>query len=134
MKRYVADTHSILWHLARDRRLSRQARKIFDSAEEGYAQVLIPSIVLVEAVFLMQRQRVPEAQVSRLFALSEDMDANFYVVPLNIAVAQAVGDFGPAAVPDLPDRIIAATARALGVPLITGDPLIAESDLVTVVW
>ena len=134
MKRYVADTHSILWHFAEDRHLSRRARKIFDSVEEGYAQVLVPSIVLVEAVFLAQRQRVSEEQVSQLFALSEDAEASICVVPLNVAVAQAVSDFGPAAIPDMPGRIIAATARALGLPLITVDPVISDSGLVTVLW
>jgi predicted nucleic acid-binding protein len=51
-----------------------------------------------------------------------------------MAVAQAVADFGPVAIPDMPDRIIAATARALNLPLITVDPIIAESDLVEVIW
>ena len=134
MKRYVADTHSITWHLARARRLSRRARKIFKSAEEGYVQVLIPSIVLVEAIFLMQRRRIAGAQVSKLFELSEDAEASICVVPLNMAVAQAVSDFGPVAIPDMPDRIIAATARALDVPLITVDPIITESELVEVIW
>jgi PIN domain nuclease of toxin-antitoxin system len=134
MKRYVVDTQGILWHLAEDRRLSRRAGKILDYAEEGYAQVLVPSIVLVEAIFLMQRQRIPEAQVRKLFELSEDSEASICVVPLDMAVAQAVGDFGPVAIPDMPDRIIAATARALNVPLITVDPIIAESELVEVVW
>lgn len=134
MKRYVTDTHSILWYLAIDRRLPRQVRRIFGSAEEGRVQILVPSIVLVEAIFLMQRERIPQSLVTELLALPEDPKAGICVVPLNVAVAQAVNDFGPAAVPDLPDRIIAATARALGVPLITRDPLIVESGLVTVVW
>jgi len=134
MRRYVADTQSILWHLAKDRHLSRQARRIFGLVEKGRAQVLIPSIVLVEAIFLMQRDRIPKAQVSQLFALSEDTDANFYVVPLNMTVAKAVSDFGPVAIPDMPDRIIAATARALNLPLITVDPIIADSELVKAVW
>ncbi len=134
MKQYVADTHSMIWHLTQDRRLSRRARKILDSADKGYDQVLVPSIALVEAVFLVQRQRVPERAITALFALSEDQQASIRVVPLDMAVAEAVGDFGPAAIPDMPDRIIAATARALDVPLITADPIIAESDLVDVVW
>ncbi len=134
MKRYVADTHSILWHLAGGRRLSRRARRIFGSAEEGRAQVLVPSIVLVETIFLVQRRRVPETRILQLFELSEDANANIYVVPLTVAVAQAVSDFGPAAIPDMPDRIIAATARALDLPLITVDPIISDSGLVTVLW
>jgi len=47
-------------------------------------------------------------------------------------VVRAVGDFGPAAVPELPDRIIAATARALDIPLLTTDPAVAASGLVKV--
>lgn len=54
------------------------------------------------------------------------------MVPLGMAVVRAVKDFGPAAVPEMPDRIVAATARALDVPLLTTDPLIAESGLVKV--
>ena len=40
--------------------------------------------------------------------------------------------FRPAAVPELADRIIAATARALNLPLLTTDPAIAASGLVKV--
>ncbi len=134
MKRYVADTHSILWYLSKNRRLSRRARKLFSSAVKGQVQVLVPSIVLVEAVFLAQRQRASESQISQLFNLSEDREAGIRIVPLNMAVAKAVGDFGPAAIPDMPDRIIAATARALDAPLITVDRVITDSDLLEVVW
>jgi len=134
MRRYVADTHSILWYLAKDHRLSRRARSVFQAAKNDRAQILVPSIVLVEAIFLMQRRRIAEAQVSKLFELSEDAEASICVVPLNMVVAQAVADFGPVAIPDMPDRIIAATARALNLPLITVDPIIAESELVEVVW
>ena len=83
---------------------------------------------------MMQRQRISKAQVSKLFELSEDAEASICVVPLNMAVAQAVSDFGPVTIPDMPDRIIAATARALNLPLITVDPIITESELVEVVW
>ena len=55
------------------------------------------------------------------------------VVPLDMNVVQAVTDFGPASVPELADRVIAATARALGLPLLTVDPAIVESALVKVI-
>ena len=51
---------------------------------------------------------------------------------LDVAVARAVADFGLSAVPELADRIIAATARALNLPLLTTDPAIAASGLVKV--
>lgn len=105
---------------------------MFTAAEEGRAQILVPSIVLVEALFLLHRRRVSQAIIDRLMTLSAEADASIYVVPLDMAVVRALQDFGPAAVPELPDRIIAATARALDLPLITTDPAIAESGLVTI--
>jgi predicted nucleic acid-binding protein len=53
-------------------------------------------------------------------------------VPLDVRVARAVSEFGPSAVPELADRIVAATARALNLPLLTTDPTIEESGLVKV--
>ncbi len=133
MKRYVTDTQCLLWHLNRDRHLPRVARSIFEAADKGQTQVLVPSMVLVESVFLLQRQRVAQAVVERLLQLPEEADASFCVVPLDMAVVQAVNDFGPAAVSELADRVIAATARALGLPLLTVDHAIAESGLVDVI-
>ncbi len=133
MKRYVTDTHCLLWFITRDRRLSRNARKFFEEAKEGRAQILVPSIVLVETIFLAQRQRVSEQNLVQVMETSEDANASICVVPLDMAVVRALKDFGPAAIPEMPDRIIAATARALGLPLLTTDPSIAASNLVQVV-
>lgn len=92
----------------------------------------MPSIVLVEAIFLAQRNRLPHAMLTRLMQLSEEADAAFTLVPLNKAVAQSVAEFGPAVGPELPDRVIAATARMLDLPLMTVDPEIIGSGLVKV--
>jgi len=133
MKRYVTDTQCLLWYLADDRRLPRAANRAFKAADDGAAQVLVPSIALVETVFLSQRKRVSETLLQRVLELEEDPDASIAVVPLDMAVVRAVNDFGPAAVPELADRVIAATARALGLPLLTVDLEIAESRLVDVI-
>ena len=133
MKQYVTDTQCLLWHLSEDRRLPRSARRILDAAEDGRAQVIVPSIVLVEAVFLLQRQKVKEDVLTKLFELSEQPDANFYVTPLDLAVVQALRSFGPAAVPELSDRIVAATALALGLPLLTTDSAMIDSGLIETV-
>lgn len=133
MKRYVTDTQCLLWYLTGDRRLSRAVRAVFSASEGGRTQILVPSIVLVEAIFLLHRQRVKEMIVDKLMMLSEEPDASLYVVPLDVAVVHALYQFGPAAVPELADRIIAATARASNLTLLTTDPAIIESGLVSVV-
>jgi PIN domain nuclease of toxin-antitoxin system len=132
VRRYVSDTQCLLWYTAQDHRLPKIARAAFQQAKEGATQILVPSIVLVEAVFLAERQRVPRPVLNQLMALSDAPGAGICVVPLDLAVARAVADFGPAAVPELADRIIAATARALNLPLLTTDPAIEASGLVKV--
>lgn len=134
MKEYVTDTHALVWFLAKDKRLSREAYQIFAQATQGRAAILVPSIVLVELVFLLQRRRVPESIVQQAFALSEAPGADIRVVPLDLPVAREAASFGPAAIQELPDRIIAATARALQAPLLSADPEIAASNLVEVIW
>ena len=132
MKRYVCDTQCLLWYVTQDRRLPKIARTAFELAKEGVAQILVPSIVLVEVVFLAERQRVPRPILAQLMALSDMPSAGICVIPLDLTVARAVADFGPSAVPELADRIIAATARALNLPLLTTDPAIIASGLVKV--
>lgn len=133
MKRYVTDTQCLLWYLADDRRLPRAPARIFRAADNGDAQVLVPSIVLVECIFLAHRRRASESLVAKVLQLRQDPDATLTVVPLDMDVVQAVADFGPAAVPELADRVIAATARALNLPLLTVDHAIAQSGLVEVI-
>jgi len=118
--------------VTQDRRLPKIARTAFEQAKEGIAQILVPSIVLVEVVFLAERQRVPRPILAQLMALSDMPSAGICVIPLDLTVARAVADFGPSAVPELADRIIAATARALNLPLLTTDPAIIASGLVEV--
>ena len=132
MSRFVTDTHCLLWYLTQDRRLPKVAQNAFRRAKEGQDQILVPSIVLVEAVFLADRQKVVRPILAQLLQLSDAPGAGVCVVPLDLRIARTVADFGPAAVPELPDRIIAATARALNLPLLTTDLAIVECGLVKI--
>jgi len=134
VSRYVTDTQALIWYMMESRKLSSKAARAFRHAERGAVQILVPSIVLVETAFIFARSRIPRDILDRVLALTDVDDANLCVVPLDLAVAHAARDSGPAAVPELADRIIAATARALNLPLLTSDPTIASTDLVQVVW
>ena len=90
MKRYVVDTQCLLWYLARDRRLPGKIKRSFDSARDGHAQILVPSIVLVEAIFLLQRQRISGDVVAELLSLPETPDGAIQVIPLDMAVIRAM--------------------------------------------
>lgn len=134
MKRYVTDTHSLFWYLRNDRRLSRPARSVFLRAYDGLDQVIVPSIVLVESVYLMQRQRVTFDAMAEVLALPDDPNASITIYPLTAGVARECSAFGPASIREMPDRVIAATARHLGLPLLSADPIIAELGMVAIVW
>ena len=123
MSQYVTDTHALIWHLVNDRRLSSRARQVF-----------IPSIVMVEAVYLAERQRIDPKALDQLFALSEASPANYQVVPLNLEVIQALRATDRTLVPELPDRIIVATAMMRGLQLVTRDSAIATAGIVAILW
>ena len=139
---YTADSHGLLWHLqelaagkpVRRRGLSPRARRIFQEADRGVETILIPSIVLVELIYMSERGRIPLALVDRLL---EDLAAgpeNYRVVALDLEIATHFRDVSGAEVPEMPDRIIAATARATKTRLITRDESLARAAGVSVVW
>ncbi|MBI5347909.1 MAG: PIN domain-containing protein [Chloroflexi bacterium] len=102
--------------------------EIFQSSDS----VGIPSICLVEIVYLVEKQRVPDHTLDLLQRELRERDKFFVVVPLDEQIALRVADIDRATVPELPDRVIAATALHLGVPLITRDHKIHASGIETI--
>ncbi|HET90690.1 MAG TPA: PIN domain-containing protein [Chloroflexi bacterium] len=134
MSAYVTDTHALLWHLSGDPLLSAPAADIFCQTDAGLAEIVIPSIVLVEVVYLCERQRVPDDRIERILALPDQPGSRYRVAPLDEAVVRALRRIPRAHAPDMPDRIIGATALCLGLPLITRDSKLIGSQLLTCVW
>jgi PIN domain nuclease of toxin-antitoxin system len=132
MSQYVTDTHSLIWHLAQPRKLSGEIRRVFQEADQGQTQIFVPSIVLIEVIYIGDRQRIPASLVNHLFKIDEAGSAAYQIVPLSKAVALTARDFGPAVIPEMADRIIAATARHLDLPLLSSDATIIASGMVKI--
>lgn len=128
----IADTHAVIWYLLDSPRLSAQALAQFEACRTDGVRVGVASISIVEIVYLVDKGRIP---VETIPLLEESLDQQplLEIVPLTQSIALAVRQVPREQVPDLPDRVIAATALYLGVPLISRDHKIRLSD-VTTIW
>jgi PIN domain nuclease of toxin-antitoxin system len=131
---YVSDTHALLWHLADDPALSAAARELFRLADVGQAEIVIPSIVLAELVYLGDRQRVPPEIIDRIIGLPAMPGSHYHIAALDTDVVQAMRRIPRDIVPDMPDRIIAATALHLDLPLISRDRRIVQLTSIQSIW
>jgi PIN domain nuclease of toxin-antitoxin system len=132
--RYVTDTHALIWHLTEDERLPLTCRTVFASADQSEVQIWIPAIVLVEAIYLAEKSRVPSSLVERMLDAVAPPRFGYMVAALDVNVARNLIQIPRDVVPDMPDRIIAATALTLGAPLLTKDSKIRAVPGLTTIW
>jgi PIN domain nuclease of toxin-antitoxin system len=127
---YVVDTHALIWYLIGDKKLSQRALSIFMAAEQGQTQLLVPTIVLAELYYANAKNKWFADYAVIYKALLKKPYLKF--IPFD---HQHVLEFQrDQTIPEMHDRIIAGVARRLGAPLITSDPLIMASQLVTTEW
>lgn len=128
----VTDTHSVVWYLAQDNRLSPAAKSFMDTAAQNGERIGVSSISLVEIVYLIERNRIPAESLSRLAAAIASPRSALTEVPLDIRIVRALTTIDSSQIPEMPDRIIAATAAYLHVPLVSRDARIQSSGLHTI--
>lgn len=129
MTAVLVDTHALVWYLVEPERLSRTAGDALDQASATGQPIYASAVSLVEIIYLVEKGRLPEAVMDRLTEALASPDAEISVVPVDREVAMAVRAIPRAAVPDLPDRLIAATALRLNLPLLTRDKKIQATQI-----
>jgi PIN domain nuclease of toxin-antitoxin system len=128
----VADTHAALWYVFDDRRLSERAKKFMERAARAQKKIAVSAISMVEIVYLIEKKRLPSAAYDDLLAALKDPDHVLMELPVGVGIAEAMRFVPRLAVPDMPDRIVAATAISLRVPVISRDGRIHASSLETI--
>lgn len=130
----VADTHTIIWYLRSPEKLSTNAVNALDNALNNSESIFISAISLVEMNYLVEKNRIPTSSLEQLLQLIDDPLVNLVVIPLDTPVAKAFTQIPREIVPEMGDRIIAATALYLGLPLVTKDHKISNLSNIQIVW
>jgi PIN domain nuclease of toxin-antitoxin system len=126
----VADTHALVWALLGDARLSAAAKVAMTVSASD--QVGVSAISLVEIAYLEEKRRLPDGLFSRTAAVLATTTGALAEVPISASIVQTMMRIAREHIPDMPDRIIAATALHLGVPVISRDAKIRASNISTI--
>ncbi len=132
MSGLVIDTHIIVWYLVHPGNLSRLAREAILQTESSGDPIFISAITLVEMQYLVEKGRLAQGVLQGTTDALDDAVSPLVLHPLDRGVAQTLALIARDDVPDMPDRIIAATALHLGLPLVTRDHRIRASSITTI--
>lgn len=128
----ATDTHALIWYAqGHPNRLGRRARRIFERADEGKGVVYVPAMVFAELSEAVRAgEFIPRGGFERWCA---GLLRSRRFVPVDLTLPIVQRSHGLFTIPERGDRLIAATALEMGVPLVTRDPEIATSG-VEVIW
>lgn len=121
----VLDTHALIWFLNADPKLGAEAVAAIEAAATGDGAV-VSAITPWEISMLVAKGRLALPYDAREWLTRNLERPGFVLHPLSIAVASGSNTLPPGFHGDPADRIIMATSRHLGLPLVTADRRILE--------
>ena len=128
----IADTHAALWYLLKNPLPSATARSFIDDAAAAGNDIVLSPISLAEIVYLTEKSRLPNSAYEELKRALADHEYVIEEAPFTADIVEAMRQVPRADVPDMPDRIVAATAVYFGVPVISRDGRIRASSVRTI--
>jgi predicted nucleic acid-binding protein len=125
MANYVTDTQALIKFMMGKKVINEECHQAFLSADRGENTIIIPAVVLMEVLYLFEKNRIEIDMIQ-----TEDLlrSKNYQFEPLGLEILKVASEISD--IPELHDRLIAATARYLNIPLITNDPVIIVSEFV----
>ena len=131
MKRYLADTHALLWFLSAPQKLGRKAERVFATLGES-SEIGVSTVSLWEIAVLHDEGRV---RLSAGFSAWHEALARLPGVRIEPLFGEDVEEARSLrSLVDPFDRLIAGTALRLGVPLISRDRRIGKERRLRLIW
>jgi len=129
----LLDTHVVIWAAIEPKRLSRAAASALRRARvaDGLA---LAAISLWEIASLFARGRVQTYGTVETSVRQELETVGVIVKPITVEIAALATQFPENYPRDPADRLIAATARAEGIALVTHDENIRRCALLKTIW
>ena len=128
----IADTHTTIWYLYSDSRLGKAASEFIDNTIAKGDYIGVSAISIAEMIYLVEKGRIPASALQDLHVATTNPKAVLRYVPLDEHVALKMTEIPRQILPDLPDRVIAATALFYRLPVLSRDGRIRLSDIKTI--
>lgn len=117
-----------------DPQLSPTAARTLDTTTAADESIIVPAVTLIELRYLVEKGKFSEADFVEFTGVLTPADSPFVVAPIDEELALRVGDIPRDMVGDPWDRMIAATALTLEVPLVTRDANLHALKAPAVIW
>lgn len=129
----TVDTHIIIWEALEPGKLSKNARKAFEQANESDG-IIFCDISLWEISMLLNKKRL-EIDVSFLeFVEILRITRNYVFQAITPEIADISTKLSSGIISDPADRLISATSIFLNSALITADRNLRSSKLIDTIW
>ena len=127
---YVLDTHALIWYFTGSKKLSNRTREVIDDCISRGGKLLVPTIVLSEALDIAEKRKV-EFDFRGMYQLISDNPV-FEIIGFGASIFDETLDIRN--IQEIHDRIIVATARFYSAGIITKDKIIRASGEVESVF
>lgn len=129
----IIDTNIVIWYFSQPSLPSVYAQTSIDKALRN-GNIFVATVTIVELTYLVEKNKIPLDVLTAVLNALDDPSSALQIIELTRDISETISKIPRSVVPDMPDRMIAATALHLGVPLITSDSDIRKLKNIKTIW